>query len=181
MNPMGFSMWVMASCYASASLLCFKVAGSRLASQGAQHLAADSRRVQMLWACCAMVLAVLAVLAVWRLDLVLGEWLRQGLRDSGWYPMRRPLQVGALMFSLWLSWLVLSDVLPAGAGGPLLGCVAGTSLLLFVSWGRLLSWHSLDAVLNARWAGISAGRWLEALGLCTVAVFATWQWRVGDV
>ena len=121
------------------------------------------------------------MLTAWRLDLTLGEWLRQGLRDLGWYPLRRPLQAAALMFSVWLGWLVLTDVLPANASGPLLASVAGTALLLFVGWGRLLSWHSLDAILNARWAGISAGRWLEAMGLLLVAAFATWQWRATDV
>lgn len=184
MNPVGLTAWVMASGYASTSLLCLKVAVTRPARAAVQRRPEEIKRAQAWWLCCGAVLALLAVLAVWRLDLVLGDWLRRSLQDAGWYPLRRPLQVGALVFSVWLGWLVLSDALPSGSdrlGWPLLASVGGTSLLLFVGWGRLLSWHALDAVLNARWVGVSTGRWLEAIGLLVVAVFATWQWWTTDV
>lgn len=166
---MSATAWAMASGYASAGLLCLKVAVSRPTT--------EVDRMQRIWAGCAFVLALLAVLAVWRLDLVLGDWLRQALRASGWYPLRRPLQAAALLASLWLGWVLLREALPPGAGWPLVGCVLGTGLLSFVGWGRLLSWHTLDGVLNFRWVGVSTGRWMELLGLLAVLGFAMWQWR----
>lgn len=169
--------WALASAYASVCLLCLKVAASRSTSRIVQLLPAEVRRAESLWLGCAIALALLAVLAVWRLDLMLGEWLRQGLRNSGWYPMRRPLQGAVLLTSLWLIVLLLKKLLPSDTAWPLLGCAVGTALLLFVSWGRFLSWHWLDAVLDARWLGVSTGRWLEAGGLLAVAGCAAWQWR----
>ncbi len=131
----------------------------------------------MLWSRCGFALALLAVLTVWRLELVLGDWLRETLRSGGWYPQRRPLQAAALVLSVCLGGQLLRHALPAGVGRPLLGGVAGTSLLMFILWARLLSWHPLDAVLNFRCAGVSTGRWLEAAGLLVVTSCAAWQMR----
>lgn len=177
MNPMTATAWAMASAYLSAGLLCLKVAALRPAHRMAQLVPAEVRRIENLWRGCAMALALLAVLAVWRADLMLGEWLRQGLRGSGWYPLRRPIQAAVLLASLCLGGWLLKEFLPPDAAWPALGCAAGTALLLFVSWGRFLSWHWLDAVLNARWLGVSTGRWLEAASLLAVTACAAGQWR----
>lgn len=166
---MSASTWAVASGYASAGLLCLTVAAGRRAD--------DIDRSGTLWAACALVLAVLAVLTLWRLDLMVGDWLRQAIRDAGWYPLRRPLQAAALIFSVWLGWLLLSESLPSGAAWPLVGCVLATALLLFVGWARLLSWHTLDAFMNLRWSGMSLARWLELAGLMAVVCFAVLQWR----
>lgn len=166
---MSANAWAVASGYASAGLLCLTVAGARRA--------ADLDRVEAVWAGCALAMALLAVWTLWRLDLVLGDLLRQGARQTGWYPLRRPLQAAALLASVWMGWLLLRESLPPGAGWPLVGCVSATALLLFVGWARLLSWHALDGLLNLRWAGMSLARWLELAGLLAVACFAAWQWR----
>lgn len=167
----------LAAGYLSAGLLCLRVARRLPADASARGDPAETSRVGMLWAGCGLALALLSMLALWGLDLRLGDMLRQASRDDGWYPLRRPFQAAALVAGLWLVWKVLRDVLPSGASGPLLGCVASTLLLAFVVWGRFVSWHWMDSVLNFRWAGASTGRWFEVTGLLAVAAFAVWQRR----
>ncbi len=162
--------------YLSAGLLCLAVAYWPPAERVARPAPDEVRRVATLWAGCGFALTLLAVLALWQLDLMLGDVLRQSSREVGWYSLRRPFQAAALVAGLWLAWKVLREALPSGAS-PLLGCVALTLLLAFVVWGRFVSWHWMDSVLNFRLGGASTGRWLEVSGLLSVAVLAAWQWR----
>ncbi len=173
---MSAGVWLIASAYVCAAALCLKAAQG-LTPQGA-FARLEAARMDGAWMACGLVLVLLSLLTVSRLDLVLGDVLRSALRASGWYPLRRPLQVAALLVSLWLGWLALGAALPPGAAGTLVGCVCATALLLLVAWGRLLSWHTLDSLLNLRWMGLSTGRWLEVLGLLGAALCASWQWRV---
>lgn len=168
---------ILAAGYLSAGLLCLSVARRVPPGQSAEQDPAGCRRTAMLWTGCGFALALLSVLALWRLDLMLGDMLRQASRVDGWYPLRRPFQAAALVAGFWLAWKVLREALPSGAGRPLLGCVSGTLLLVFVVWGRFVSWHWMDSVLNFRWAGGSAGRWLEVTGLLAVTFSGVWQWR----
>lgn len=177
---MSFVTAALSAGYLSAGLLCLKVASRPLADVSAQRAPEDVRRVAALWTGCGIALGLLSVLALWRLDVLLGDMLRQASRSGGWYPLRRPFQAAALVAGLCLAWKVLRAALPLGACRPLLGCVAGTLLLSFVVWGRFVSWHWLDTVLNFRWAGGTTGRWLEVSGLLAVAVLAAlsaWEGR----
>ena len=117
------------------------------------------------WLAAAALMALLALMGLLRAERAWVLWVREMTQSIGWYSARRPLQwmaSAALLAAL----LMLVLQLPAWArrlqlSRGLLTAACGLALLLTVELLRLVSLHHIDMLLDARTAGLSAGRWLQ--------------------
>lgn len=115
------------------------------------------------WLAAGGVLGVLAVVQVTRADLLATSALRAWAWQSGWYGLRRPAQVIALLAGV----LAVRHLARRACVDGLLA--AGVGACLLVAWGRMVSLHQLDSLMDARMLGLSWGRWVDAAGLVLVA------------
>ncbi|MCB1998425.1 MAG: hypothetical protein H6933_07660 [Burkholderiaceae bacterium] len=112
------------------------------------------------------------------IDRLLVLVMRDLAQAQGWYAQRRVWQVLVLALGggVALVAVLRARGLLASADAATRWAAAGVILVTLVALLRLVSLHATDLWLQARLAGLSAGRWVEALGLCmTVAgVVRTW-------
>ena len=140
-----------------------------VASAAARQMGDDGRP----WAAAAVLLLVLGVDALYRLDLLAVGLLRELSRAQGWYAQRRllqaPLAAAVAAGGLLGVWQLRRRGAERRLDGPAL---AGLALLLTLALLRGVSLHATDLWLQARVAGISVGRHLEALALALFALAA---------
>jgi len=145
--------WILACGYGAAGIAC--------ALRGLQ-------RAETAWLGAGAALWLLALTQVTHLDLVATSALRSAASHEGWYVLRRPAQAvalgaGALGLFIAARSLRSQPVLAVGLG-----------ICLLLGWARVVSLHQVDEILNARMAGLSTGRWIDAGGLMLVAIACLW-------
>ena len=103
-------------------------------------------------------------------------WLRGMARTEGWYELRRPIQVMALVVMLVAGFQGFSRVWSIASRGELplalALAIAGMGMLTLVFCLNLVSYHYTDAVLNQDLSGLRVARWLELGGLGLVLLGA---------
>jgi len=120
-----------------------------------------------------MLLATLAANCLVHADRALVLWMREAANAGGWYALRRPLQGATLALLVTTVWFMVPHVVRSGRldlSDHLRPAMAGLGLLVVLLVLRLVSLHHTDFVLDARLAGLSLGRWLEALAVGLVMV-----------
>jgi hypothetical protein len=144
---------VVAAAYGAAAWLCLLNRHSAmLALQGTAP-----------WTAATLILVLLALNGVLCGEVFVTHWLRELAQLNGWYEHRRPVQYLAALGALGaLTWCARRG---SGAGRPedpaVRRVVVGLAVLLGLLALRTVSAHGTDAVLTARLAGVSLGRWLE--------------------
>ncbi len=128
-----------------------------------------------LWQAATLLLALLSVNSLVHADRAVVLALREVAYGGGWYAKRRPLQWTTLGLLLSVAGFALPALIRftrksvSPAQYPVVAglCLQATLLAL-----RLVSLHHTDLLLDFRLAGLSLGRWLEALALSLVMVSA---------
>jgi heme A synthase len=98
-------------------------------------------------------------------------WVRGMARTEGWYELRRPIQVMALVIALVAGFQGFSRIWSIALGSELplalALATAGMGMLTLVFCLHLVSYHYTDAVLDQDFSGLRIARWLElgSLGL----------------
>lgn len=145
--------WIVAAGYGLAGLACF--------ARGLQ-------RGEAAWVVAAAALCCLALTQAAHLDLLITSVLRSHAWHEGWYGLRRPAQAIAIAAGA-VALIIATRRL---SSQPLLA--AGVGICLFLGWARVVSYHHVDAILDARMSGLSAGRWIDAGGLVLVMTACLW-------
>lgn len=133
--------------------------------------AADRR----FWQAATLILALLAVNCLLHADRAMVLALRELAQAGGWYAQRRALQWTVLGLLLAAAGLALPAAVRFTRHRVSVGlypAMAGLCLLATLLGLRLVSLHHTDFVLDVRLAGLSLGRWLEALAVGLVMVSA---------
>ena len=172
MRQRGWHPVLAAAAQAVVAVLCL-VAGRSARAVG------DSRPV---WRVAAAMLLLLAMNSLCAFDLVFIELMRGIARTAGWYESRRGLQIAALValgaagVAAWSLWRQRPAplALAVGAAPAARWGLAGLAVLATLTVLRVVSLHGADDILNARLAGLTVGRLINALGLTLVATGA-WQ------
>lgn len=129
-----------------------------------------------LWRWCAALLLLLALADWLRMDYVLVVWLRDIARGEGWYGLRRPLQLAALVLALYGGLAASSRALRLASRSDSAAAqktaIFGMTLLLVLLCVRMVSFHYTDRLLDAHVLGASVGSWLDLTGLALIAAGA---------
>jgi hypothetical protein len=126
-----------------------------------------------LWQAATLMLALLSVNCLVHADRAAVLALRDLAHAAGWYAQRRPLQwtmLGMLLVIAGFALPALVRFTRHRVSAALSPAIAGLCLLATLLALRLVSLHHTDSVLDARLAGLSLGRWLEALAVGLVVV-----------
>jgi hypothetical protein len=103
-------------------------------------------------------------------------WVRGMARTEGWYELRRPIQVMALVIALVAGFQGFSRIWSIALGSELplalVLATAGMGMLTLVFCLHLVSYHYTDAVLDQGFSGLRIARWLELSGLGLVLLGA---------
>jgi hypothetical protein len=161
----GWHPVVAAAAYAAVALLC-------LAARRSAHTCGAHSRP---WtAVAAAALLLFAMNTLFAFDLLFVELMRCVSRASAWYEARRGVQILVLVAAAaagLASWGALLHRLPLAAPSDR-WLLAGVSVLAGLAVLRAVSLHATDELINARLAGLTVGRLLDALGLGLVATGA---------
>jgi hypothetical protein len=155
-----------------AALLYALAAATGLAAARRDSGSALDRRV---WQAATLMLALLSVNCLVHADRAVVLSLREVAHDGGWYAQRRPLQwttLGVLLGVAGFALPALVRFTRKRVSPGLYLVIAGLCLQATLLALRLVSLHHTDFVLDFRLAGLSLGRWVEALALGLVMVSA---------
>ncbi len=155
----------MALLYTACAVICIWADTSK------NNVATPTANPWPLWRWCAIVLLALAVNALLQLELVFLFWVREFAKDSGWYELRRPIQIGVLLWlvgaitlvpeirhKVWRTYRKSSSTATAMVA---LGLVLLVGLFVL----RFVSLHYTDQVLDWQVMGRRLGRLAEFSGL----------------
>jgi hypothetical protein len=130
-----------------------------------------------IWWGYALCLALLAATAVLQADELLIVWMRELAHEGHWYQNRRTIQAGVLAILLPTCLLGAGRMWALASQGSARDtarlAAIGMFGLVLIQLFRSISLHQTDLLLNMRFAGVTAGRWVDVLALGMVLLGAT--------
>lgn len=166
----GWQAGLVGLAYGSVGLLC--------AARG--HASRHAFGHGLAWKGAAVALIAIALTGWLAVDRLLVGVMRHVALAQGWYAERRAWQGVVITLCGIAAVAALRAAKPrlASADAATRWAATGLGLVLAVALLRGVSLHATDLWLQTRLAGLSVGRWVEALGLCGIAAAATRTWPV---